>query len=149
MLFDKLRTVPLVSEDAPTGSAATSADIDVANVPYVQLHVGYTADGSGKTLRLYPEVRVVIPGVAELWLPAASAVPDVAGATIDADGYLPLPVASPIYEVAGIDGADIKVAIDLPIRAGDRFRVRYLEDGYDSGHPAELIILATPSRGAS
>lgn len=148
-LYEKLRSVLLANAATPTGAAAESDELPIANEPLVTLHVGYTAQGTGKTLRLYPEVRVSIAGVADLWLPAVAAVPDVAGAAVDAEGYLPLPIASPIYDVAGINGEEVLVAVDVPVRAGNRFRVRYLEDGYDSGEPGEVTLIATPARGAS
>lgn len=148
-LYEKLRSVLLTNAATPIATATESDELAIANEPLVTLHVGYTAQGTGKTLRLYPEVRVSIAGVADLWLPAVAAVPDVAGASVDGAGYLPLPIASPIYEVAGIDGEEVLVAVDVPVRAGDRFRVRFLEDGYNGSAPGEVTLIATPARGAT
>lgn len=149
-LYEKLRPSLLANAVNPTDVAAASAELSIANEAFVQLHVGYTADGASKVLRLYPEVRVSIPDVADLWLPALAAIPDVAGATVDtATGLLPLTMASPIIEVDGIDATEVLVTIDVPCRTGDRFRVRYEETGYDGDHPAELTLIAAASRGAS
>jgi hypothetical protein len=151
MLYDKRAVVGLADEVTPTGTAAESAELDIANESLVALHVFYEADGSGKTLRLYPEVRLPLPGVAAEdlpWVPALSASLDVSGATVDAAGYLPLPGASPVLEVAGISGVEVLTTLHLPVPTGDRFRVRHLEDGYDVAEPAALSLYAAAVRGA-
>ena len=108
----------------------------------VALHVLYSADGTGKKLRIYPEVRVVIP-LGETWMPALSASLDVSGATPDADGLLPLAVSAPYIELAGVDGVEVPLTLHLPVPSGDRFRVRVLEEGYDVAEPADLTVFAT------
>lgn len=146
MLYDK-RTPTAIVDGAPTGTAAESSDIDISNDPMVVLHVLYLADGAGKTLRLYPEVR--LPVATPLWMPALSASLDVSGASVDAEGYLPLPGASPILEIDGVDGVEVMATLHIPVPTGDRFRVRYLEDGYDVAHPANVVLVAAAARGAS
>lgn len=146
-LYEK-RAVVLLTETAPTDTMHESdAELDIANEPLVALHLVYIADGAGKTLRLYPEVR--LPLASPIWVPALSASLDVSGAAVDAEGYLPLPGASPILEVAGIDGVPVSTTLHVPVPTGDRFRVSVLEDGYDAGHPATLAVYAAASRGAS
>lgn len=146
MLYDK-RSPTVLTSTAPTDTAAASEELDIANESLVALHVLYSADGSGKTLRIYPEVRVVIPA-GTAWMPALSASLDVSGATIDAEGYLPLDGASPILEVPGISGTEVKLTLHIPVPSGDRFRVQVLEDGYSSGAPADLTVFAVAVRGA-
>lgn len=149
MLYDKRHAAMLVSEGTPTDSAQPSAELDIANESLVALVVSYTADGAGKTLRLYPEVRVPIAGQEESpWAPALSASLDVSGATVDAEGYLPLPGASPVLEIAGIDTVEVTLTLHIPVPTGDRFRVRYLEDGYSAPEPATLSAYASGVRGA-
>lgn len=145
MLYDK-RAPTVLTSTPPTASAVASEELDIANESLVALHVLYTAQGAGKTLKLYPERRVVIPqGTA--WMPALSASLDVAGATVDAEGLLPLAVAAPYVELAGIDGVEVPLTLDLPVPSGDRFRVRVLEDGYSGAAPADLTVFATAVRG--
>ena len=147
MLYDK-RSPTVLTSETPTATAAASAELDIANESLVALHVLYSADGTGKKLRIYPEVRVVIP-LGETWMPALSASLDVSGATVDAEGYLPLPGASPVLEIAGIDGVEVLATLHIPVPTGDRFRVRYLEDGYAAPNPATLTVFAAAARGAS
>ena len=147
MLYDK-RAPTVLTSDSPIDTATASAELDIANESLVALHVLYSADGAGKTLRLYPEVRVVIPQ-GEAWMPALSASLDVSGATVDAEGQLPLAVAAPYVELAGVDGVEVPLTLHLPVPSGDRFRVRVLEEGYDAGEPADLTLFAVASRGAS
>lgn len=146
MLYDK-RAPTVLTSDSPTATAVASSEFDIANESLVALHVLYSADGTGKTLRLYPEVRVVIPQ-GEAWMPALSASLDVSGATPDADGLLPLAVAAPYVELAGVDGVEVPLTLHLPVPSGDRFRVRVLEEGYDVAEPADLNVFATAVRGA-
>ena len=148
MLYEK-RTPSLIGSAPPTDTAQASDELDIANESLVALHLIYEADGTGKTLRVYPEVRVVVPGQDALWVPALSASLDVSGATVDAEGYLPLPGASPVLEIAGIDGVEVLATLHIPVPTGDRFRVRYIEDGYSAPAPADLVIVAAASRGAS
>lgn len=148
MLYEK-RTPSLIGSTVPTATAQASSELDIANESLVALHLIYEADGTGKTLRVYPEVRVVVPGQDALWVPALSASLDVSGATVDAEGYLPLPGASPVLEVAGIDGVEVQATLHLPVPTGDRFRVRYLEDGYSGAAQASMTLLAAAARGAS
>lgn len=146
MLYDK-RSPTVLHSDAPTATAVASEELDIANESLVALHVLYSADGTGKTLRIYPEVRVVIP-LGETWMPALSASLDVSGATPDADGLLPLAVAAPYVELAGVDGVEVPLTLHLPVPSGDRFRVRVLEEGYDVAEPADLTVFAAAVRGA-
>lgn len=146
MLYDKRAPTVLTSE-TPTATAVASGELDIANESLVALHVLYTADGTGKVLRLYPEVRVVIP-LGETWMPALSASLDVSGATPDADGLLPLAVAAPYVELAGVDGVEVPLTLHLPVPSGDRFRVRVLEEGYSGAEPADLNVFAVAVRGA-
>lgn len=147
-LYDK-RTPVVLSTAIPTATRQPSAEtLDISNEPLVVLHVFYTADGTGKTLRLYPEVRIPV-GEDAPWVPALSASLDVSGATVDGEGYLPLPGASPILEVAGVNGVEVQVTLHVPVPTGDRFRVQFLEDGYSGGAPASMTLLAAASRGAS
>lgn len=148
MLYDKRSPAVLAEEAVPTDTAAESSDCDISSDSVVTLLMTYTADGTGKTLRVYPEVRLVLPG-GEQWIPALSASLDVGGATIDAEGYLPLPAAAPILEVPGISGVEVRVPVQIPVLAGDRFRCRYLEDGYSAPEPAQVSLIAMPARGAS
>lgn len=143
-LYEK-RSPTLLTEAVPTGTAAESAELDIANESLVALSLVYVASGTGKTLRLYPEIR--IPLSTPLWVPALSASLDVSGATVDAEGYLPLPGASPILEVAGIAGVPVSTTLHIPVPSGDRFRVRVLEDGYSGGAPATLAVVAAGVRG--
>lgn len=147
-LYEKRQAAALADETVPTATAAESAELDIANEPLAIIHVIYEADGASKTLRLYPEVRLPVGGDA-VWVPALSASLDVSGATVDAEGYLPLPGASPVLEIAGLSGVETMLTLHVPVPTGDRFRVRYLEDGYDAGEPASLWIYAAASRGAS
>ena len=153
MLYEKLRLRALITDaptDDPDASISTDAELAIANESLVALHVSYTADGTGKALHLYPEVRIVLPGDVELWVPALDAVPDVAGATVDpATGRLPLPYAAPFLVMDGVDGVEVLLTRHIPVPSGDRFRVRVAEDGYDSGHPADVIVAAGAARGAS
>ena len=146
MLYDK-RSPTVLTSETPTATAAASAELDIANESLVALHVLYSADGTGKKLRIYPEVRVVIP-LGETWMPALSASLDVSGATPDADGLLPLAVSAPYIELAGVDGVEVPLTLHLPVPSGDRFRVRVLEEGYDVAEPADLTVFATAVRGA-
>lgn len=146
MLYDK-RSPTVLTSETPTATAAASAELDIANESLVALHVLYSADGTGKKLRIYPEVRVVIP-LGETWMPALSASLDVSGATPDADGLLPLAVSAPCIELAGVDGVEVPLTLHLPVPSGDRFRVRVLEEGYDVAEPADLTVFATAVRGA-
>jgi hypothetical protein len=143
-LYDK-RATTLLTQAAPTDSAAESAELDIANEPTVRLFVAYQAVGASKALRLYPEVRVTDLG----WMPAFPAAVDTSTATIDAAGYLPATVAAVCLSVPGLDAVTVKATIDIPVPAGDRFRVRVLESGYDVAHPAQLEIYGAASRGAS
>lgn len=147
-LYEKRPVSAIVPETAPTATAADSAELDIANEPIVVLHLTYEADGVGKTLRLYPEVRLPVGGTT-VWVPALSASLDVSGATVDAKGYLPLPGASPVLKIAGIDGVEVLATLHIPVPTGDRFRVRYLEDGYSAPNPAALTVFAAAARGAS
>lgn len=147
-LYEKRAVSAIVAEAVPIATAATSSELDIANEPLVVVHVHYEADGAAKTLRLYPEVRIVVAGTA-VWVPALSASLDVSGAVIDAEGYLPLDGASPILDVPGISGVEVAVTLHIPVPTGDRFRVRYLEDGYAAPEPATLSIYAAAARGAS
>ncbi len=147
-LYEKRQPAVLVDNATPTGTAATSSEVETANESLVAVHVFYTADGAAKTLRLYPEVRITIGG-SSLWAPALSASLDVSGATIDAEGYLPLDGASPILDVPGISGTEVAVTLHIPVPTGDRFRVRYLEDGYAVLEPATVAVYAAAARGAS
>jgi hypothetical protein len=144
MLYDK-RPPTVLADGAPTSTAATSAELDIANESLVAVHLLYTADGSSKTLRVYPEVR--LPVGYQPWVPALSASLDVSGATIDAEGYLPLPGASPILEIAGISGVEIATTLHIPVPTGDRFRLRYLEDGYSAPNPGNVVLIAAAVRG--
>ncbi len=146
MLYDKRAPTVLTSE-TPTATAAASSELDIANESLVALHVLYSADGTGKTVRIYPEVRVVIPQ-GDAWMPALSASLDVSGATPDADGLLPLAVSAPYVELAGVDGVEVPLTLHLPVPSGDRFRVRVLEEGYDVAEPADLTLFAVAVRGA-
>lgn len=146
MLYDK-RPPTVLTSTSPIDTATASAELDIANESLVALHVLYSADGTGKTLRLYPEVRVVIPQ-GEAWMPALSASLDVSGATVDAEGQLPLAVSAPYVELAGVDGVEVPLTLHLPVPSGDRFRVRVLEDGYSGAEPADLTLFATAVRGA-
>lgn len=148
MLYEKRAAQALADEAVPTGSSQTSAELDIANESLAVIHVFYTADGTGKTLFLYPEVRLPL-GADPPWVPALSASLDVSGATIDAEGYLPLPGASPILTVPGISGQEVQLTLHLPVPTGDRFRVRYAEDGYDAMEPGEVSVYAAAARGAS
>lgn len=143
-LYDK-RSTTLLTETAPTDTAAASAELDIANEPTVRLFVAYLADGTGKALRLYPEVRVPELG----WMPAMPAAVDTSTATIDAAGYLPATVAAICLSVPGLDGVTVKATVDVPVPAGDRFRVRVLESGYEVAHPAQIQAYGAASRGAS
>lgn len=147
-LYEKRTASAIVDAAVPIATAATSEELDIANDPLVALHLLYIAGGTGKTLRLYPEVRVMVDG-APFWMPALSASLDVAGAVVDAEGYLPLPGASPILEVPGISGTGVQTTLHIPVPSGDRFRVRYLEDGYSALEPGELYLFAAAARGAS
>ena len=147
-LYEKRVGTVIVAEAVPNATAAESSELDISNEPVVVMHIRYEADGASKTLRLYPEVRIVVAGTA-VWVPALSASLDVAGATIDAEGYLPLDGASPILDVPGISGVEVAVTLHIPVPTGDRFRVRYLEDGYAAPAPATLSIYAAAARGAS
>ena len=144
MLYEK-RTPAVLTDATPTGTAAASSELDVANEGLAVLHVFYQADGASKTLRLYPEVRLPVGDAP--WVPALSASLDVSGATVDGEGYLPLNGASPILEVAGISGVEVRTTLHVPVPTGDRFRVRVLEDGYAAPNPASLTILAAAVRG--
>ncbi len=146
MLYDK-RSPTVLHSDAPTATAVASEELDIANESLVALHVLYSADGTGKTLRIYPEVRVVIP-LGDTWMPALSASLDVSGATPDADGLLPLAVSAPYVELAGVDGVEVPLTLHLPVPSGDRFRVRVMEEGYSGAEPADLTVFATAVRGA-
>ncbi len=148
MLYEKRTPAVLIDDTAPTGTAAESAELDIANESIAVVHVFYEADGTGKTLRLYPEVRLSLTG-GTVWVPALSASLDVSGAAVDAEGYLPLPGASPVLEIAGINGVEVLATLHIPVPTGDRFRVRYLEDGYSAPNPAALSVYAAASRGAS
>ncbi len=144
-LYDKRAPTVLIS-DPPTASAVASSELDIANESLVALHVLYSAQGAGKTLRVYPEVRVVIPqGTA--WMPALSASLDVAGATVDAEGLLPLAVSAPYVELAGVDGVEVPLTLHIPVPTGDRFRVRVLEESYSGAAPADLTVFAVAVRG--
>lgn len=147
MLYEKRQAVALVDDATPTDTAGTSAELDIANESLVAMHVFYTADGAAKTLRLYPEVRITIGG-SSLWAPALSASLDVSGATIDAEGYLPLDGASPILDVPGISGQEVALTLHVPVPTGDRFRVRYAEDGYSALELATVAVYAAAVRGA-
>lgn len=144
MLYDK-RTPSVLADGAPTGTAATSAELDIANESIVALHLLYTADGSSKTLKVYPEIRLPVGSLP--WLPALSASLDVSGATVDGEGYLPLNGASPILEIAGISGVEIATTLHIPVPTGDRFRLRYLEDGYSAPNPGNVVLIAAAVRG--
>lgn len=144
MLYDK-RSPTLLTDTAPTAAPVASAELDIANESLVVLHVFYQADGASKTLRLYPEVR--LPVGDSPWVPALSATLDVGGATVDGEGYLPLPGASPVLEIAGLSGVEVRTTLHLPVPSGDRFRVRALEDGYSGAAPASLTVLAAAVRG--
>jgi hypothetical protein len=144
-LYDK-RTPVVLTDAAPIATAVASGELDIANESLVALHVFYQADGASKTLRVYPEVR--LPVGDQPWVPALSASLDVSGATIDGAGYLPLDGASPILDVPGISGVEVRTTLHLPVPTGDRFRVRVLEDGYSGAAPASLTILAAAVRGA-
>lgn len=156
-LYEK-QPVKLLADGVHPTDTAADPDIDTPDAetlaigldPLVIVHVGYQADGSGKTLRLFPEVRLTLPSGDHLWVPAMAAIPDVAGASVDATtGLLPLPHSSPIPVITGIDGVNVLVTLRIPVPTGERFRLRYLETGYDSGHLAELTLLAAAARGAS
>ena len=142
-LYDK-RTPEILVDGAAAGTAQTSTELDIANESLVALHVLYFANGSGKTLRLYPEIRLPVGSLP--WLPALSASLDVSGATVDAEGYLPLPGASPVLEIDGIDGVQIATTLHIPVPTGDRLRVRYLESG--GGSAGNAVLLAAAVRGA-
>lgn len=144
MLYDK-RTPTALTTEAPTGTAVASEELDIANESLVALHVLYQAQGASKTLRVYPEVRLPVGDLP--WVPALSASLDVSGATVDGEGYLPLPGASPILEIAGVSGVEVRTTLHLPVPTGDRFRVRVLEDGYSGAAPADLTVLAAAVRG--
>lgn len=145
MLYNKRAPTVLIS-DPPTGTATASTELDIANESLVALHVLYSAQGAGKTLKLYPETRVVIPQ-GDAWMPALSASLDVSGATVDAEGLLPLAVAAPYVELAGVDGVEVPLTLHIPVPTGDRFRVRVLEDGYSGAAPADLTVFASAVRG--
>ena len=144
MLYEKASPATLVEAGAPTSSAQTSSTVSIANEHSVRLFVQYTAQGSGKALLLYPEISLG-PG----WFPALSAAIDTSGATVDAEGYLAASIAPPYLKIDGISGVTVAVCVDVPVPAGASFRVRYLEDSYSSGAPAEIYLFAQPSRGAS
>jgi hypothetical protein len=144
MLYDK-RTPTALTTTSPTGTAVASEELDIANESLVALHVLYQANGASKTLRVYPEVRLPVGDLP--WVPALSATLDVSGATVDGEGYLPLPGASPILEIAGISGVEVRTTLHLPVPTGDRFRVRVLEDGYSGAALADLTVLAAAVRG--
>ncbi len=143
MLYEK-RSATTLTTTAPTASAVASAEADISNDHTVRLLISYTADGAAKTLRVYPEVRV-----GGSWYPALSAAVDTSGATVDAEGYLAATVAPPYLALDGVDGVAVPTTVDVPVPAGDRFRVRTMEDGYAAPNPASLTVLAVPSRGAS
>lgn len=145
MLYDK-RAPTVLTSTPPTASAVASEELDIANESLVALHVLYSAQGAGKTLKLYPETRVVIPQ-GDAWMPALSASLDVSGATVDAEGLLPLAVSAPYVELAGVDGVEVPLTLHLPVPTGDRFRVRVLEDGYSGAAPADLTVFASAVRG--
>lgn len=148
MLYEK-RTPVILSDAIPTGTRQpTTTTLDIANESFVVLHVFYTCSGSGKTLRLYPEVQIPMGGD-DPWVPALSATLDVSGATVDAEGYLPLPGASPILEVAGLSGVEVQTTLHIPVPTGAKFRVQFLEDGYSGAAQASMTLLAAASRGAS
>lgn len=147
MLYEK-RTPSVLSTAIPTATRQPTAEtLDVANESLVALHAFYTANGSGKVLRLYPEVQIPLGGD-DPWVPALSASLNVA-ATVDAEGYLPLPGASPILEVAGIDGVEVLLTLHIPVPTGTRFRLQFMEDGYSGGAPADMTLVAAASRGAA
>jgi len=143
MLYEKRQPTTLTTT-APTGSAVASSEADISNDHTTRLVVVYTADGAAKTLRVYPEVRI-----SGAWCPALSAAIDTSGATVDAEGFLAATVAPPYLSLDGIDATPVAVCVDISVPAGDRFRVRTMEDGYAADHPATLTVLAAPSRGAS
>ena len=148
-LYDK-RRAQILTTTSPTGTAQPSSELDCANEPIVALVVLYTADGSGKTLSIYPEVRVPVEGVDEApWVPALSASLDVSGATVDAEGLLPLPAAAPFLELAGIDTVEVPLTVHVPVPLGDRFRVRFVESPFTPGDESGLTILGAAARGAS
>ena len=147
-LYEKRLPVALVDDAEPTGSAATSSELDIANEPMAVVHVLYTATGTGKVLRLYPEVRLAM-SAGEVWVPALSASFDVSGATVDDEGYLPLDGASPVLDVPGIGGQEVAVTLHVPVPTGDRFRLRYAEDGYSGHEPGHVSVYAAAARGAS
>ena len=143
MLYEKRQPTTLTTT-APTGSAVASAEADISNDHTVRVGALYAADGAAKALRIYPEVKI-----SGAWVPALSAAIDTSGATVDAEGYVAATVAPPYLLLDGISGTSVAVCVDIPVPAGDRFRVRVLESGYDAGHPATLTVLAVPSRGAT
>lgn len=145
-LYDKGQAAAIATA-APTGELQRSSALDISTASRVQIHVSYVADGSGKSLYLYPEVRHTVGGTS-YWRPALTAAYDVTGAVIDEEGYLPVDIASPILRVPGIDAQDVLVTVEIPVPVGMSFRVSYAEDGYDAGHPATLQILGATSRGA-
>ena len=153
MLYEKLTLRALITDaptDDPDASVSTAAELAIANESLVALHVSYTADGTGKALHLYPEVRILLPGAVVAWMPALDAVPDVAGATVDAaTGRLPLPYAAPFLVIDGVDGVDVLLTKHIHVPSGDRFRVRVSEDNYNGAEPADLIVAAAAARGAS
>lgn len=153
MLYEKLRVAALITTaptDDPDDSINSAAELAIANESLVALHVSYTADGTGKALHIYPEVRIVLPGDVELWVPALDAVPDVAGATVDpATGRLPLPHAAPFLVLDGVDGVEVLLTRYILVPSGDRFRVRIAEDNYNGAEPADVIIAAAAARGAT
>ena len=142
-LYDK-RAVQILTETPPTATAAESESIDISSDHTVRLLVAYQAGGAGKTLRIYPEVRV-----GGGWFPALSAAIDTSGATVDAEGYVAARIAAPYLALDGLNGVDVPATIDVPVPAGDRFRVRVLEAGYSALEPAQITVVAVPSRGAS
>lgn len=143
-LYEK-RAPVVLDETVPIATPRESGTVSIANEHTVRLLVGYLADGGGKTLQIYPEV--LIPG--EGWYPALSTAIDTSGAAIDADGNVPATVASPFIEVPGLAGVLVKLALDIPVPAGDSFRVRYLEDGHVELEPATVYLAAVASRGAT
>lgn len=148
MLYEKRTARALVDAATPLDTPATSAELDIANESIAVVHVFYTATGTGKTLFLYPEIRLPVGGDS-VWLPALSASLDVSGVTRDAEGYLPLPASAPIPTVEGIDGQEVLLTLHLPVPTGDRFRVRYAEDGYSALEPGQVSVYAAASRGAT
>ena len=148
MLYEK-RTPSVLSTAIPTATRQPTAEtLDIANESLVALHAFYTASGSGKVLRLYPEVQIPLGGD-DPWVPALSASLNVSVEAADAEGYLRLPGASPVLEVAGIDGVEVLLTLHIPVPTGTRFRLQFIEDGYSGGAPADMTLVAAASRGAA